>query len=42
MSDFLHREKLVRPGSEPVFIGWVLLLGLPALLLFLIYSKQVG
>lgn len=42
MTDYQQREKLVRPGVEASFFAWVLLLGLPALLLFLIYSKQAG
>jgi hypothetical protein len=33
-------ESLVRPGANVSFFGWLLLLGLPLVLLFLIYSKQ--
>jgi hypothetical protein len=31
---------LIKPGVNPVILGWMLLLGIPLLLLFLIFEKQ--
>lgn len=35
-------DPIVRPGANLLFFSWLLLLGLPALLLFLVFSKNVG
>ena len=35
-----YSESLIRPGANIGFFGWLVLLGLPLLLLFLIYSKM--
>jgi hypothetical protein len=33
-------EALIRPSTDIGFFGWLVLLGLPLLLLFLIYGKM--
>jgi hypothetical protein len=35
-----QNEMYIRPGGNLEIFAWMLLLGLPALMLFLIYSKQ--
>ena len=35
-----YSEKLIRPGANVGFFGWLALLGLPILLLFFIYTKM--
>lgn len=34
-----YSEKLIHPGANVSFFAWLALLGIPAMLLFLIYSK---
>jgi len=35
-----YRQQLLKPGSNIVAIGWILLLGLPALLLLMILNQH--
>lgn len=35
-----YSESLIRPSADIGFFGWLILLGLPLLLLFLIYGKM--
>jgi hypothetical protein len=35
-----YSERLIRPGANVGFFGWLALLGIPFLLLFLIYTKM--
>lgn len=37
-----NSDPIVRPGANLIFFSWLLLFGLPALLLFLIFSKHAG
>lgn len=37
-----QNESLVKPGFNGQFIIWLILIGVPALLLFLVYSKTTN